>query len=303
MEQVLLLTAHPHLYTCQSLCQAARRLRVQLWPVTPPLWWQATPSKLDLPEACDANSALLLTRAGTFSLTRILRHHRRLQLLGTRPLQTRQALLDACDQWRTLRRLAAAGLRVPRSVIVRQPSQFMAALQQVPGSSWFVKARRGSKGSHVFLAETPSDAARLVHFLWGEGMSSVLQEDLRSQGPVERHLVCGNRVLATAHSTPAPGEFRSNWHRGGRFHAVPTEGASAALAAAATAVMGLPYAGVDLIAGETPTVLEVNASPGLQGLVNATSRDLATEILQTLLQHRQNPATQAADEGLFVCAS
>jgi ribosomal protein S6--L-glutamate ligase len=150
------------------------------------------------------------------------------------------------------------------------------------GDSWIVKGRNGSKGSHVDRGPDAATTRALVRFYWGEGTNPIVQEDLGPL-PVHRIFVSGNRVLAAAEATPKAGDFRSNWHRGGQFRgldAVPPE--LAAIALAATQAIGLPFAGVDVIGIDDPRVLEVNASPGIEGLERATGLDLAAAVLQDL---------------------
>jgi ribosomal protein S6--L-glutamate ligase len=280
---LVVLTAHPHLNTPRRLLEAGERAGIAVA--------LRRPGDRDAPER---GARILLARLGTFSLVAVLREHRRLVARGAEPLQSRRALLDACDQWRTLRRAAAADLPIPATALVRRPAELRAALARIGGPPWFVKGRRGSQGTHVLLAATLDEAIRAAHLFWGTGGSCLIQEDLRARGPIERHLVAGRRVLASAIARPAPGEFRSNAHRGGRFQELPSRGAAAVgLALAAVAALGLPCAAVDAIGGESPALLEVNASPGIEALERATGRDLAAELLLELVPTRACRASRA----------
>ncbi len=269
----IVLTSHPTLRTPRRLVDAGRRLGIAVELREPPP--RAAPDS--------AAGALLLARPGTFSFVPLLREHRRLVVAGADPLQPRRALLDAGDKLRTLARARSAGLAVPPTVVVRHPSQLRPALSLVAGPPWILKARRGSQGAQVVLAASVDDAVRAAHLFWGTGASFLLQPDLRALGDVERHLVVHDRVVASAIARPAPGEFRSNAHRGGRFCAIaPGSTPAAALALRALQAVGLPLAAVDTIGEREPLLLEVNASPGLEALERATGRDLATPLLETL---------------------
>jgi ribosomal protein S6--L-glutamate ligase len=273
---MFLLTAHPELYTCRRLSGALRALGFRVHLDAPDPWWDESPPSL-VTSREPIHGIPLLARPGPFSLIPVLRRHRRLTAAGARAFQTRRALLDACDQWRTLGRLRAAGLPVPRSRIVRSPADLPGIARDIPGDRRVVKARTGSKGSHVLLALGAEGLEEAVTFLWGEAHSVIVQP--WHFGPVYRHLVAGDRVLATARATAAPGDYRTNWHRGGTFDLVPSpEPEHRRIAVRACRLLGLPYAGVDLIGDQDPVILEVNASPGLEGLEGVTGRDLAGEL-------------------------
>ena len=280
--RLLVVTAYWELHASRRLAEAAAALGVPLEFVAPDPWWRRGVAPRAFRSApADVRA---VARPGPFTLVAVLRTVRRLACAGVAIAQTRRALLDACDQWRSLRRLAAAGIAVPATRLVRRPDELAAALAEVPGPSWFVKGRRGSQGSQVRLAVDRAEAARWAGLFWGIGASLLVQEDLRGRGPVERHLVVGGAVVASAVALPARGEFRTNAHRGGRFVeiAAGARGRSAELAVRATRAVGLPFAAIDVIGGDAPRVLDVNASPGLEALEAATRRDLATPIVAAL---------------------
>jgi ribosomal protein S6--L-glutamate ligase len=136
----------------------------------------------------------------------------------------------------------------------------------------------------VELALERGSALRVGHLFWGSGTSFLVQEDLRASGRVERHLVVRGRVVASAVATPARGEHRSNFALGGRFESIdPRTSRAAELARRAVAAIGLPLAAVDTIGEREPRLLEVNASPGFEGLSAAVGRDLLREAVVELL--------------------
>ena len=303
MHRLIVLTLHPDLATPRRFLAAGRALGIEVEIATP----RSSPdvrvagSRLLAPLAGTrllvplAGTRLLVPLAGTRLIVRIgaftfaaaLKEHRRLVQLGAVPLQRRRALLDASDQWRALRRAGAAGIPVPPSRLVRSPEDATSAVAELAGPPWFVKARRGSQGTQVLLASDANAAVRACHLFWGTGASCLVQEDLRPRGRVERHLVAGGELVASAIATPAAGEHRTNVHRGGRLSLLAPEAArGASIALRAVNAVGLPYAAVDTIGEDEPALLEVNASPGLQSLERVTGRDLATPLLARLLQRR-----------------
>lgn len=287
--RLLILTCHPHLHAPRRMAEAAAAQGLLVEFVTPATAI-AVAARLATERRSEhgaPGSALLLARPGTFSLLPVLRSWRRLVVAGATPLQSRRALWTACDQWRTLVAAERAGIAVPTTLLIRRPDAIERALASVGGSTWYLKGRRGSQGSHVERAADPSTALRIGQRYWGIGQSFLVQADRREHGPIERHLVCAGRVIASARADACPGEHRSNAHRGGRF--TPLLGAlatAAPLACAAVAAVGLPFAAVDAIGGPRPELLEVNASPGLDAIERATGRDLAAELMASLLQSR-----------------
>lgn len=236
----------------------------------------------------------------------MLRAWRRLVAGGAIALQSRRSLRTACDQWRTLQVAAAAGIAVPPTRLVRHPRDLDAALRAVGGAAWYLKGRRGSQGTHVERATTTAAAHSIGHRFWGSGQAFLVQADRSGSGPVERHLVAGGTLLASALALPRQGEHRSNAHRGGRFLPLAAgAGHAARLAVRAAAAVELPFAAVDAIGGERPELLEVNASPGLEAIERATGRDLAGELLDRVLeplfgplraQRRDEPHANTASE-------
>ncbi|MSR46071.1 MAG: hypothetical protein EXS13_03230 [Planctomycetes bacterium] len=269
--RLLILTRHPTLHAPRRIADAAHELGFEVTFVVP----ESSP-----PPAGIVRGALLLARPGTFSLRAVLLAWRRLVAAGAIPLQRRRSLWTACDQWQTLCSAARTGVAFPPTRLIREPGQLAEALAAVGGSSWYVKGRRGSQGSHVVRVTSAKDAIVQCHLFWGTGQSALLQADRSGVGSIERHLVSAGRVLASVRSEPRPGEHRSNAHRGGRFVALaPVEATAASLALAAVAAVDLPFAAVDAIGGANPELLEVNASPGLEAIEAVTTRDLAEKLL------------------------
>ncbi|PKN59089.1 MAG: 30S ribosomal protein S6--L-glutamate ligase [Deltaproteobacteria bacterium HGW-Deltaproteobacteria-14] len=191
---------------------------------------------------------------------------------------TPEAIARAGDKLATSERLLAAGLPILPTVAIREPGHVEQALSTLGGDAWVLKRRRGSGGDGVVLVRG-FDCARSALEAWvGAGHTALVQPYV-ALDPVRdlRVLVLGGEPTAAAWRHAAPGEFRANVHRGGRPVAAELTSETRDLAARAAAASELACCGVDLL--ETPTgwvVLEVNASPSLEGIEAATGRDLAT---------------------------
>jgi len=284
--RLLMLTTHPHLYTPRRLCAEASRRGLAVLTVVPGS--EEGIGSLD--------ASLVIARAGPFSFVRVLRSLRKLASRGATLLHTRRALLDAIDKWRCLRRLQRSHLAVPRSLLARHPQAGVARFLRSRPPPVFLKARIGSQGSHVLLGEDEHAARRGVHFLWGLGLTPILQEDLRGSGPVRRVLVAGGRAVAHALARPAPGEHRTNLRLGGEFIACGADAPIAAVAVRAVRTLGLPYAAVDLI-GDPCAVLDVNASPGIEGLERSSRKNLAASLLDAAIEASPGAAGGGSSDG------
>ena len=168
----------------------------------------------------------------------------------------------------------------------------------VGGCPAIVKLQQGTQGIGTMIAETPQAVASLLETLWAMGQDIVLQEYIReSKGRDIRAIVIGGRVIASMRRVAKPGEFRSNLHRGAKGNGVRKLPASYRSAAVrATEVMGLEIAGVDMLEGKDgPKILEINSSPGLEGIERTSGIDVAGAIvahaerfLRRRLQRKKN---------------
>lgn len=207
---------------------------------------------------------------------------RSLELQGAVLLNPIAAIIRARDKMETLIHLENAGLPVPRSELIRDLDQIADAIDRVGGSPVVIKPLRGSQGSGVILAESKVSALSVIESLLFQSREFLIQQFLPSEGDI-RVLVLEGRVQAAMARETAPGEFRSNIHRGGtaRIHQLTPREEELAIEAAGA--LGLRCAGVDFLVGsEGPVVLEVNASPGLQGIETLLGEDLAGGWIEAL---------------------
>jgi len=151
----------------------------------------------------------------------------------------------------------------------------------VGGCPVIVKLQQGTQGIGTMIAETPQAVGSLLETLWAMGQDIILQEYIReSKGRDIRAIVVGGKVVAAMRRTAKAGEFRSNLHRGGLGMSVKLDRRYRSAALAATRVMGLEVAGVDMLEGRNgPKILEINSSPGLEGIERASGIDVATAIV------------------------
>lgn len=204
-----------------------------------------------------------------------------LEAMGVPVVNGADAIRRAHDKLLTLQTLAAEGIGVPRTVLARRPAQFDEAIERVGGPPVVLKLLQGAQGVGVILAETRAAAASTLDSLWGLRQDVLVQEYVaESAGRDIRALVVGGRIVAAMRRRARSGEWRSNIHRGGAGSPVELEPAYARAALAAARAIGLEVAGVDLLEGrDGPLAIEVNASPGFEGLEHVCGIDAAGAIL------------------------
>jgi len=203
-------------------------------------------------------------------------------MMGVPLVNNSQPIARSRDKLRCLQLLSRADVDIPRTVMVRHPSQVHQALEIVGGPPAILKLERGTQGIGVILAETEQVMQQVLETFWSLGMNILIQQFIEeSEGRDVRALVVGSKVLAAMRRQARLGEFRSNVHRGGTGVAVdlPEEYKRAALRA--TRVMGLQVAGVDMLESRGgPKVMEINSSPGFEGLERCSGVDVAGAIIR-----------------------
>jgi ribosomal protein S6--L-glutamate ligase len=185
------------------------------------------------------------------------------------------------DKLRALQLLSAHDVGIPRTAIARDARTVRAAVDAVGGTPVIIKLLQGTQGMGVMIADSKQAVESTLDTLWGLGQNIILQEFIaESKGRDIRALVVGGEVIAAMRRTAKEGEFRSNLHRGGAGLRVELDAEYARAAIAATRIMGLDVAGVDMLESKDgPRVIEVNSSPGLRGVEQATGVDVAQLIV------------------------
>ncbi|MBA2662770.1 MAG: RimK family alpha-L-glutamate ligase [Bradymonadaceae bacterium] len=202
------------------------------------------------------------------------------ELTRTFVLNSSTAIALSRDKLRTLQYLAASNVPVPATVAVHSSETIDAALQRV-GSPVIIKLLSGTQGIGVIKAESIDQARSTVETLWSLGEDCLIQRYIaESRGHDVRVFVVAGKVVAAMNRQASEGEFRSNLHRGGTSSPANLSARESEVALRATEILGLSVAGVDmLITPDGPLVIEVNSSPGLEGIETTTGRDVAREII------------------------
>ncbi len=212
---------------------------------------------------------------------------------GAVVLNGADSILLARDRLRSLSCLDAAGLTIPRTVGVFSPVGLDDAAKRIGGFPAVVKLHQGTQGVGTMLVESAAALHALAETMWSMGHEILLQEFVRSaRGRDLRALVVGNRVVAAMQRKAEPGDFRANIHRGATAKTIDLDPDYVRCAKRAAKRSGLAVAGVDMLRGRKgPIVLEVNCSPGLEGIETATGIDVAKEIIALCARrHRRRKA-------------
>jgi ribosomal protein S6--L-glutamate ligase len=221
---------------------------------------------------------------------------RQFEMMGVYPTVESQAISRSRDKLRSLQLLAAEGVGLPVTSFAHSTKDIDGLVALVGGAPVVVKLLEGTQGMGVVLAETKKAAESVIGAFRQLDANILVQEYIKEAGGSDiRAFVVGNRVVAAMERTAAPGEFRSNIHRGGearRIRLTPEERATARRAAK---ILGLNVAGVDLMrSNHGPVVLEVNSSPGLEGIETATGIDVAGKVIEFIETHAEAKATTRA---------
>jgi ribosomal protein S6--L-glutamate ligase len=206
-------------------------------------------------------------------------------MMGVAVVNNSVPIARSRDKLRCLQLLARVGVDIPRTVMARDRSNIPRLLKDVGGLPAIVKLIRGTQGVGVMLASTLSELEGILATFSDLGQDIVLQEFIsESRGRDIRALVVGERVVAAMRRRAKRGEFRSNLHRGGRGKGVKLARAYREAAVSAARIVGLEVAGVDMLeTRDGPKVMEVNSSPGFEGLERATGVDIAGAIIEHAL--------------------
>ena len=195
------------------------------------------------------------------------------------------------DKLRSLQILSRHGLGMPATEFVRHREDVLPAIERVGGAPVVIKLLEGTQGIGVILAETMEVAAAIVETLHSAKQNVLIQKFVaESRGRDIRAFVVGDRVVAAARRVAEGNEFRSNIHRGGQAQPVTLDEEYQATAVRAAEILGLRVAGVDMLEGGSgPAIMEVNSSPGLEGIEKATGIDVAGAVIDYVEEHVRIP--------------
>jgi ribosomal protein S6--L-glutamate ligase len=192
------------------------------------------------------------------------------------------AILRSRDKLRSLQVLSKAGVGLPKTAFANHPKDIDSVLNQVGGTPVIIKLLEGTQGVGVMLADTRKAAKSIIEAFYGLKSDILIQEFIsEAKGADIRAFVVDGKVIGAMKRQGKEGEFRSNLHRGGIGKVIKLTRQERDTALAAAEAMGLAIAGVDMLqSSRGPLVMEVNSSPGLEGIEGATGIDIAGHIIQ-----------------------
>ncbi|TNF38739.1 MAG: 30S ribosomal protein S6--L-glutamate ligase [Gammaproteobacteria bacterium] len=232
----------------------------------------------------------------TFYGTAVLRQF---EMMGVYPLNESVAISRSRDKLRSLQLLARKGIGLPITGFAHSPDDVQDLINMVGGAPLVIKLLEGTQGIGVVLAETHKAAESVIEAFMGLKANILTQEFIKEAGGSDiRCFVIGDRVVASMKRQGKEGEFRSNLHRGGSATLIRITPEERSTAVRAANVLGLNVAGVDLLrSSHGPLVLEVNSSPGLEGIEQSTGKDIAGMILQFIEKHASQGRTKTRGKG------
>lgn len=285
--KIAILSRNARLYSTHRLVEAARA-RHHTVRVLDPLrcYMRIDPGRFDMHykgkklapmDAVIPRIGASITRYGTAVL-------RQFEMMGVFTPNKADAVVRARDKLHCLQLLAQQGLGLPGTVFGDNPDDTSDLLAMLGKPPHVIKLVEGAQGQGVVLAEKLTGSRSVIEAFRGLYANFLVQEFIgEAKGADVRCFVVGGRVIAAMRRQAKPGEFRSNLHRGGTAESTVLSAEETDTAIRAAAVMGLGIAGVDLLRSKRgPLVLEVNSSPGLEGIEAATGVDVAGEIIAYL---------------------
>lgn len=214
----------------------------------------------------------------TFYGSAIVRQFEVMDVISANPSQ---AITRSRDKLRCMQILSGAGIGMPITGFARNTRDVDDLIKMVGGPPLVIKLLEGTQGIGVVLAETKKAASSVIEAFYGLGNNILIQEYIKeSRGTDIRAFVVDGKVVGAMKRTAKEGEFRSNLHRGGSAEVIKLNKIERETAIRAAKELGLTVCGVDMLPSDRgPLVLEVNSSPGLEGIEKATKKDIAAEII------------------------
>ncbi|MGP1283949.1 MAG: 30S ribosomal protein S6--L-glutamate ligase [Parasphingopyxis sp.] len=224
---------------------------------------------------------------------------RQFEMQGVWPLNESIAIGRSRDKLRSMQILAKYGLGLPLTAYANDPKQAEEIIKAVNGPPVVIKLLEGTQGIGVVLAETMSSAKSVIEAFRGANVNILVQEFIKEAGGTDiRALVIGGKVVAAMKRTGAADDFRSNLHRGGSAEVIKITPEERSTAVRAAKRMGLNVCGVDMLrSNHGPVIMEVNSSPGLEGIENATGKDVAGMVIEFIEKNQKAGNTKTRGKG------
>jgi ribosomal protein S6--L-glutamate ligase len=283
--RIAILSRNPNLYSTQRLVEAGQQRGHEILVVDhqkcvlvieqsrPQIIYKGHPL-----EGIDA----IIPRIGasvTFYGAAVVRQFEQMKIFST---VESQALVRSRDKLRSLQLLSKAGLGMPKTAFAASPRNIDDVIQQVGGAPVVIKLLEGTQGIGVILAETHNSAKSVIEAFLDVEVNILVQEFIaEAKGADVRAFIVDGQIVGAMRRQGAEGDFRSNLHRGGKAQLIQLSPEEKATAMKAVKKLGLAIAGVDMLQSKRgPLVMEVNSSPGLEGIEGATGVDIAGKIIE-----------------------
>ncbi len=292
--RIAILSRNKNLHSIRRLLKEARELKVHCDVIDPldcQLIVDGAQTRLLNGAKVVPDYDVVLPRIGASITDYGLAVVRQFEVQGTFVINSSRAIAESRDKMRSLQILASSGIRVPASVLTRHMAGLKKAFVHLKGMPVVMKVIQGTQGVGVMLVNTPISLASVWESMQGLGQDVILQQFIsEGAGRDFRAFVVGNRVVAAMMRTATAGEFRSNIHQGGEGTLITLPRIYQQVALKAARVLGLEIAGVDIMQShDGPLVLEVNSSPGFEGIEKATGLNIAKAILKHMIaKSREN---------------
>jgi len=300
--RIALMARNPSLYSHQRLIEAAEdrgheievidtmRVYIHIASHRPEMYYRG--EKLGDFDAVIPRIGASVTFFGTAVL-------RQFEMMGVYPLNESVAISRSRDKLRSHQLLARKGIGLPVTVFAHSTSRADDIVEMLGGAPVVIKLLEGTQGIGVVLGETTGAAKSMIQAFGGLKANILVQEFIKESGGSDiRCLVVGDKVVASMMRKGSEGEFRSNLHRGGSAQAVKITPEERSTAVRAAKIMGLNVCGVDMLrSNHGPVVMEVNSSPGLEGVEKATGKDVAGAIIGFLEKNAKPNKTQTRGRG------
>ena len=300
--KIALLARSPHLYSHRRICEAARarghdievlntlRVSINITSRRPMLFYRKR--RLEDFDAVIPRIGASITFYGLAVL-------RQFEVMGVYPLNESVAIGRSRDKLRCLQLLARRGIGLPVTAYTNDPKQAEDIIDLVGGAPVVIKLLEGTQGIGVVLGETVKSAKSVIEAFHGANVNILVQQFIKEAEAMDiRLLVMGDRVVAAMKRQGPAGEFRSNLHRGGLGEKVRITPPERTMAVRAARTLGLNVCGVDMLRAEGgPLVVEVNSSPGIEGLEKATGVDVAGLMIEFLERNATHGNTRTKGKG------
>lgn len=289
-----ILSRAPQCYSTRRLVEAAKqrghkvriqdplRFAIDMEEGEPGLFYRG--NLIDEPDAILPRIGTSITRYGTTVV-------RQFEQMDIYTPNTANGISNSRDKLRSLQILSRHDIGIPRTAYVSDKNDVADAIERVGGTPVIIKLIEGTQGVGVILADKPEIAKAIVETLHSANQNVLIQKFVaESKGKDVRAFVINDRVVGAIRRTAQGQEFRSNVHRGGLATAIELDPAYEKAAVRAAQIMGLKVCGVDMLEGKDgPQIMEINSSPGLEGIEGATGLDIAGEVIHFICSQADMP--------------